>query len=132
MKPILSFWYREMLRNCETACAHFLAHYAVMWLVLFGSGIPGSLNFRLSFFPVLTMYVPFSRCVGYQILFTSMFSALSLVRDRESLFERKFSCLLSALGNCARQNFGGATVASISGHTHDCIVAVVDWRCRGN
>ena len=115
LRAVRVVWRRELIRwsrnrtRIVTACMQ-----PVLFLLVLGSGLsgllphqPGNLDFRTFMFPgVLAMIV----------LFTSIFSAVSIVWDREFGFMREMLVApvpraAVVVGKC----LGGATVATIQG-----------------
>lgn len=115
LRAVRIVWRRELIRwaRSRTRIATSLMQ-PVLFLFVLGSGLadllpkqPGSLNFETFMFPgVLAMIV----------LFTSIFSAVSIVWDREFGFMREMMVApvpraAIVVGKC----LGGATVATIQG-----------------
>lgn len=118
IRAILIIWYRELLRYWRNRLRSVTSLVMpFIWLVMFGSGISGSLSFaggNLSNFNYVKFLFP--GVLGITVLFTSMFSAITLVRDKEFGFLK--AILVSPVPRSAialGKIFGGATVATIQG-----------------
>lgn len=80
LRKIYGLWYREVLRYWREK-SRILSSLILplLWLVVFGSGlrgisVPGGLNYQTYIFPGI---------LGMTLLFTSVFSGVSVIWDRE-------------------------------------------------
>ncbi|MBU1149142.1 ABC transporter permease [Patescibacteria group bacterium] len=120
LKAIYIIWYRDILRFWRNRI-RLVSSLAMpfLWLVMFGSGIKGSISFGAGSFSGADFdYVQFlfPGVIGMTILFTSIFSAISIVTDREFGFMKEIlvapvSRTAVALGKI----FGGSTIALFQG-----------------
>lgn len=118
-KPLAIIWFRDMIRYVRNRSRSLSAlMMPFLWLVLFGSGISGSLQFagpgQASSFDYIQFLFP--GVLGITILFTAMFSAMSIVVDREFGFLKEILVapvprVSIALGKI----LGGATIATLQG-----------------
>jgi len=119
VKPILIIWYREILRfirNRPRIISSLVMPF--LWLVMFGSGISGSFSFNNLGISSGFNYVLFlfPGVLGMTVLFTSIFSAISIVRDREFGFLKAILVAPVPRTSIALGKIlGGATIASIQG-----------------
>jgi len=111
-------WYREVLRYWRTktrAVSSLVMPF--IWLVMFGSGISSSLQFGHGA-PADFNYIHFlfPGVLGITVLFTSMFGALSIVRDREFGFLKEiFVAPVPRSSIAFGKILGAATVSTIQG-----------------
>ncbi|MFH1598422.1 MAG: ABC transporter permease [Patescibacteria group bacterium] len=118
LKAIYIIWYRDILRYWRNR-ARIITSLAMpfLWLVMFGSGIKGSLSFGAGGLDGANFdYVQFlfPGVLGMTILFTSIFAAISIVTDREFGFMKEIlvapvSRTAVALGKI----LGGSTIAMV-------------------
>jgi len=124
MESIYALWYRDVLRFWRDR-ARLLGSFAMpfMFLIIFGSGMSGAMkslisgpgaSSALSGFNYVQFMFP--GIIGMTILTTSIFSALSVVQDREFGYLREIlvspaSRFSVAIGKV----LGGSTVAFIQG-----------------
>ena len=124
MEGIYALWYRDVLRFWRDR-ARLLGSFAMpfMFLIIFGSGMSGAMkslisgpgaSSALSGFNYVQFMFP--GIIGMTILTTSIFSALSVVQDREFGYLREIlvspaSRFSVAIGKV----LGGSTVAFIQG-----------------
>jgi len=118
LKAIYIIWYRDILRFGRNK-ARIISSLAMpfLWLVMFGSGIKGSLSFGAGGFSGADFdYIQFlfPGVIGMTVLFTSIFSAISIVTDREFGFMKEIlvapvSRTAVALGKI----LGGTTIAVV-------------------
>ena len=125
LRAVRVVWHREIIRWARNRTRIVTAlMQPILFLLVLGSGLagvlpssPGSLDFRTFMFPgVLAMIV----------LFTSIFSAVSIVWDREFGFMREMMVApvpraALVIGKC----LGGATVSTIQGAILLCLAGVV-------
>lgn len=119
LRPILIIWYRELLRywrNRVRSVSSLMMPF--LWLVLFGSGISGSLKFAsregLENFNYVKFLFP--GVLGITVLFTSMFNAITLVRDKEfGFFKAIMVAPVPRVSIAIGRILGGATVATFQG-----------------
>ena len=123
LRAIGVIWYRDMLRYFRDR-TRLAASFAqpVLFLVVFGVGLSSSLGggfaARTAGVPSSLSYVEFvyPGVVGMAILFTSIFSAMSIVWDREFGFLKEI--LVAPIDRSAvavGKALGGATQAMIQG-----------------
>ena len=109
MEAIFALWYRDILRFVRNR-GRLFGSFAMpfMFLVLFGSGMGGAikslmggarLGGPLSQFNFVEFMFP--GIIGMTVFTTSLFSALSVVQDREFGYLKEISC-----GLCARVDSG--------------------------
>jgi len=120
LRSIYIIWLRDMLRYWRNR-VRLISSVAMplLWLVIFGSGMKGSLSFAgaemaTANFDYLTFLFP--GVIGMTVLFTSVFSAISIVTDREFGFLKEIlvapiSRTAIALGKIT----SGSTTAVIQG-----------------
>ncbi len=119
VKPTLIIWYREILRYWRTRLRIISSlMMPFIWLVMFGSGISGSLEFSGGGAAASFDYIKFlfPGVLGMTILFTAIFSSITLVRDREFGFLKEiFVAPIPRSSIAFGKILGGATIASIQG-----------------
>ncbi len=117
MKEIYIIWLREMIRYWRTK--HRLISSLAMpliWLVLFGSGMKsafaiGGAQAGFDFIQFL-----FPGVIGMSILFTSIFSVMSIVTDRQFGFLKEILVApVSRVSIALGKILGGSTIAMIQG-----------------
>ena len=124
MEGIFALWYRDVLRYWRDR-ARLLGSFAMpfLYLIIFGSGMSGAMRSLLSgpgTSPVLRdfNYVQFMfpGIIGMTILTTSIFSALSVVQDREFGYLRVILVSpVSRFSVAIGKVLGESTVAFIQG-----------------
>lgn len=120
LRSIYIIWYRDLLRYWRNR-VRLLSSVAMpfLWLVIFGSGMKGSLGFAGPSamgidFDYLTFLFP--GVVGMTTLFTSVFSAISIVTDREFGFLKEILVApISRTAIAIGKILSGATIAVIQG-----------------
>ncbi|MDZ7798109.1 MAG: ABC transporter permease [Patescibacteria group bacterium] len=120
LRSIYIIWLRDMLRYWRNR-VRLISSIAMplLWLVIFGSGMKGSLNFAgpemaASNFDYLTFLFP--GVIGMTVLFTSVFSAISIVTDREFGFLKEILVApISRTSIALGKILSGSTTAVIQG-----------------
>ena len=124
MEGIYALWYRDVLRFWRDR-ARLLGSFAMpfMFLIIFGSGMSGAMksllsgpgaSSALSGFNYVQFMFP--GIIGMTILTTSIFSALSVVQDREFGYLREILVSpVSRFSVAIGKVLGGSTVAFIQG-----------------
>ncbi|RKX76320.1 MAG: ABC transporter [Spirochaetes bacterium] len=122
LKGIFTIWYRDVLRYSRDR-ARIVASLAqpLLFLFIFGSGLSpvmsnlggGHLDFRQFMFPGI---------LGMTVLFTSIFSAVSIVWDREfGFFKEVMAAPISRAAVALGKVAGGSTIALFQG----CIILLL-------
>ncbi len=117
MKEIYIIWLREMIRYWRTK-PRLISSLAMplIWLVLFGSGMKsafaiGGAQAGFDFIQFL-----FPGVIGMSILFTSIFSVMSIVTDRQFGFLKEILVApVSRVSIALGKILGGSTIAMIQG-----------------
>ncbi len=115
--PVLTLWWREMLRFCRqrSRLTGALAQPLVFWILLGGGfsasfrppGAPGGMGYAEYFYPGIIAMV---------ILFTAIFSTIAVVEDRREGFLQ--GVLVAPIGRptiVLGQSLGGTTLALLEG-----------------
>ena len=117
IKAIYIIWLREIIRywRNKTRAISGLA-MPVLWIVVMGSGLSSSLRFTpngsTGGFDYINFIFP--GIIAMTLLFSSVFSALSLVYDREfGFFKEIFVAPISRTSIVLGKVLGGATTATI-------------------
>lgn len=113
LREIFVIWYRDLLRfwrNKTRVLTGF--SFPVLWLLIFGNGISASLSLPVPGITFIQFLFP--GVISQYLIFTSMFSAISILQDREFGFLKEVlvspvSRTSIALGKV----FGGATTAML-------------------
>lgn len=118
-KVVTIIWYRDLLRYWRNKVRAISGlTFPILWLVIFGTGIsknlqfsqvqtPSDLNFSYATFL-------FPGIIGLNIIFTSVFSAVSIISDREFGFMREI--LVAPIPRAAialGKTLSGTTIAVI-------------------
>jgi ABC-2 type transport system permease protein len=121
LKAISIIWYREILRYIRdwTRVITSLMQ-PLMFLFIFGAGLSGSLNFASSQLPAGAQLdfqtFLFPGVLSMTVLFTAIFSAVSIVWDREFGFLREVLVApISRTSVVLGKAFGGSTIAMLQG-----------------
>lgn len=121
LKAIGIIWYREILRYIRdwTRVITSLMQ-PLMFLFIFGAGLSGSLNFASSQLPAGAQLdfqtFLFPGVLSMTVLFTAIFSAVSIVWDREFGFLREVLVApISRTSVVLGKAFGGSTIAMLQG-----------------
>lgn len=112
LKVIYIIWYRDVLRywRNKTRVISGLA-FPIIWLVFFGTGMSSSLQIIGGEGVDYILYV-FPGIIAMNLIFTSLFSAISIVTDREFGFLREILVAPISRGAIAiGKTLGGATTA---------------------
>lgn len=112
IKVIYIIWYRDILRywRNKTRVISGLA-FPVVWLVFFGTGMSSSLQIIGGEGVDYLLYV-FPGIIAMNLIFTSLFSSMSIVTDREFGFLREILVAPISRGAIAiGKTLGGATTA---------------------
>jgi ABC-2 type transport system permease protein len=118
IQAILVIWYRDVIRFSRDR-ARLLVSLAqpLLYLLVFGVGLSASLGGGLSLPPGVTyLQYLYPGVLGMAVLFTAMFSAMSVVWDREFGFLREI--LVAPIKRSAvavGKALGGATQAMVQG-----------------
>ena len=118
IQAILVIWYRDVLRFSRDR-ARLLVSLAqpLLYLLVFGVGLSASLGGGLGLPPGVTyLQYLYPGVLGMAVLFTAMFSAMSVVWDREFGFLREI--LVAPINRSAvavGKALGGATQAMVQG-----------------
>lgn len=114
IKVIYIIWYRDLLRywRNKVRVISGLA-FPILWLVFFGTGIASSLKIiggeNINYVEFL-----FPGILAMNLIFSSVFSAISIVTDREYGFLREILVAPISRGSIAMgKTLGGATTAFI-------------------
>jgi len=117
MKEIYIIWLREMIRywRVKTRLVSSLA-MPVLWLVLFGSGMKSTLSIGGAGAEFDFLQFLFPGVIGMSILFTSIFSVMSIVLDRQFGFLKEVLVAPVSRSSIALGKIlGGSTTAMIQG-----------------
>lgn len=124
MEAIFALWYRDILRFYRDK-ARLLGSFAMpfMFLVIFGSGISGALKSMMAgagTSPALAEFnyvqFMFPGIIGMTVFNTAIFSALSVVQDREFGYLREILVSpVSRVNIAIGKVLGGTTIAVIQG-----------------
>lgn len=112
---IYIIWYREILRfwHNKPRIASSLA-MPFLWLVMFGSGMRGTFQLFGAQEGFDFVQFLFPGVIGITVLFTSIFSSISLVRDREfGIFKAILVAPVSRVSIALGKILGGATVSTL-------------------
>ena len=118
-KATAIIWFRELIHLWRDRLRMLGAlMIPFMWLVMFGSGISSSLQFSgpeaIGNFKYVKFLFP--GVLGVTVLFTSIFSAVAIVADREFGFLKEiFVAPIPRSSIAIGRILGGATVATIQG-----------------
>jgi ABC-2 type transport system permease protein len=117
LKPTMIIFYRELLRYSRDPL-RILSSLAMpfLWLVMFGSGIASSLRFSVAGPSTDFNYVLFlfPGVLAVNVIFTSLFSAITTVRDREEGFLKEvFVAPVPRSAIVFGKILGGTTVTSV-------------------
>ncbi|MBI4127850.1 MAG: ABC transporter permease [Parcubacteria group bacterium] len=113
LQGIYIIWYRELLRfwrNKTRVLSGF--SFPILWLLIFGNGISASLSLPIP--GVKFVQFLFPGIIAQYLIFTSMFSAISILQDREFGFLKEI--LVSPIPRSAialGKILGGATTSLI-------------------
>jgi ABC-2 type transport system permease protein len=115
LSDIYTIWYREILRFWHNK-PRIISSLAMpfLWLVMFGSGMRGTFQIfggdgGFDFIQFL-----FPGTIGIAVFFTSIFSSISVVRDREfGIFKEILVAPVSRASIAFGKILGGATVSTL-------------------
>lgn len=114
---IYIIWYRDLLRfwrNKTRVVTGF--SFPIIWLLIFGNGISASLNLPVSNFKYVQFLFP--GAIAQYLIFNAMFSAISILQDREFGFLKEV--LVSPISRTSiaiGKILGGATTATLQSLT---------------
>lgn len=117
LRGVYIIWYRDLLRfwrNKTRVVTGF--SFPVIWLLIFGNGISASLNLPVANFKYVQFLFP--GAIAQYLIFNSMFSAISILQDREFGFLKEV--LVSPINRSAiaiGKILGGATTATVQSLT---------------
>ena len=113
---IYIIWYRDILRFWHNK-PRIISSLAMpfLWLVMFGSGMSGTFQlFGAQDFDFIQFLFP--GVIGITVLMTSIFSSISVVRDREFGFLKEILVApVSRVSIALGKILGGATIAMLQG-----------------
>lgn len=113
IQGISIIWYRELLRFWRNKTRVFSGFsFPILWLLIFGNGISASLALPVPNIKFIQFLFP--GVIAQYLIFTAMFSAISILQDREFGFLKEI--LVSPLDRNAialGKIFGGATTAML-------------------
>ena len=113
LRGIYIIWFRDLLRfwrNKTRVVTGF--SFPVIWLLIFGNGISASLSLPVPNFKFVQFLFP--GAIAQYLIFNAMFSAISILQDREFGFLKEV--LVSPINRTAiavGKILGGATTATI-------------------
>ena len=118
MSDIYTIWLREMIRYVR-ARSRIVTSLAmpILWLALLGTAL-GSMMENSPYLPTGMNYVQYIApgIIGMAILFTSIFSGISIIFDREFGFLKEILVApVSRISIVLGKAFGGTTTAMIQG-----------------
>jgi ABC-2 type transport system permease protein len=118
MSDVYTIWLREMIRYVR-ARSRIITSLAMpfLWLALLGTAL-GSMMEKSPFLPSGMNYVQYIApgIIGMAILFTSLFSGISIIFDREFGFLKEILVApVSRVSIVLGKAFGGTTTAMIQG-----------------
>ena len=117
LRGVYIIWYRDLLRfwrNKTRVATGF--SFPIIWLLIFGNGISASLNLPVSNFKYVQFLFP--GAIAQYLIFNSMFSAISILQDREFGFLKEV--LVSPISRTSiaiGKILGGATAATLQSLT---------------
>ena len=117
LNDIYIIWYREVLRFWHNK-PRIISSLAMpfLWLVMFGSGMRGTFQLFGAQEGFDFIQFLFPGVIGMTVLMTSLFSSISIVRDREFGFLREILVApVSRASIALGKILGGATVAMLQG-----------------
>jgi ABC-2 type transport system permease protein len=118
LSEISIIWYREILRFWHNK-PRIISSLAMpfLWLVMFGSGMSGTFQlFGTQEGGFDFIYFLFPGVIGMTVLQTSIFSSISVVRDREfGLFKEILAAPVSRTSITLGKILGGATTTTLQG-----------------
>ncbi len=117
LTEIYIIWYREILRFWHNKL-RIISSLAMpfFWLVMFGSGMRGAFQLFGAQGSFDFIYFLFPGVVGMTVLTTSVFSSISVVRDREfGLFKEILAAPVSRASITLGKILGGATTTVLQG-----------------
>src|SRR5437870_9072413 len=82
LRGVFVIWYRDILRfwrNKTRVASGF--SFPILWLLIFGNGISASLSLPVPNIKFVQFLFP--GILAQYLIFTSMFSAISILQDRE-------------------------------------------------
>ena len=113
LQGIFIIWYRDLLRfwrNKTRVVTGF--SFPIFWLLIFGNGISASLSLPVEGLKFIQFLFP--GIIAQYLIFSSMFSAISILQDREFGFLKEV--LVSPINRTSialGKILGGATTASL-------------------
>lgn len=116
-RGIYIIWYRDLLRfwrNKTRVITGF--SFPIIWLLIFGNGISASLNLPVANFKYVQFLFP--GAIAQYLIFNAMFSAISILQDREFGFLKEV--LVSPISRTSiaiGKILGGATTATLQSLT---------------
>ncbi|MFC1663362.1 ABC transporter permease [Patescibacteria group bacterium] len=117
LKETYIIWLREMIRYWRNK-ARLVSSFAmpILWLVLFGSGMKATLSLSGGDAGFDFIQFLFPGVIGMSILFTSIFSVMSIVLDRQFGFLKEILVApVSRVSIAVGKILGGSTTAMIQG-----------------
>ncbi len=117
LKDIYVIWLREIIRywRVKTRLVSSLA-MPLLWLVLFGSGMRSTFAMGGAFADFDFLKFLFPGVIGMSILFTSVFSLMSIVLDRQFGFLKEVLVApVSRVAIAFGKIMGGSTIAMLQG-----------------
>jgi ABC-2 type transport system permease protein len=117
LSDIHIIWYREVLRFWHNK-PRIISSLAMpfLWLVMFGSGMRGAFQLFGADGGFDFIYFLFPGVIGMTVLQTSIFSSISVVRDREfGLFKEILAAPVSRASIALGKILGGATTTTLQG-----------------
>lgn len=115
ISDIYTIWYREILRFWHNK-PRIISSLGMpfLWLVIFGSGMKGTFQLFGAQNDFDFIQFLFPGTIGITVLFTSIFSSISVVRDREfGIFKEILVAPVSRVSIALGKILGGATVATM-------------------
>ncbi|KKR47247.1 MAG: ABC-2 type transporter [Parcubacteria group bacterium GW2011_GWB1_40_14] len=113
INSIYIIWYRELLRFWRNKMRVLTGFsFPLLWLLIFGNGISASLSLPIP--GVKFVQFLFPGIIAQYLIFTGMFSAISILQDREFGFLKEI--LVSPISRTAialGKILGGATTSSL-------------------
>lgn len=113
IQGIFIIWYRDLLRFWRNKTRVFTGFsFPILWLLIFGNGISASLTLPVRDIKFIQFLFP--GVIGQYLIFTSMFSAISILQDREFGFLKEILVSPISRGAIAfGKILGGATTSMI-------------------